>query len=128
MGLEVLTLRGAPPRHKRDPAFNARILFSPDGRRLAASNWDESMSIWDAPLASDESAIARQQAERRRNAVERAPFWHLQEAERCLEHADPSAAAFHLRQLTNVTFSEPLQRRYAAAVARLVKAPPSDPR
>src|SRR6185503_12212600 len=57
---EVLTLRGAPQRHW-DPAFNPRIAFSPDGKRLVGTNWNESISMWDAGDASDEDALARHQ-------------------------------------------------------------------
>jgi WD40 repeat protein len=46
-GQMVLILRGAPPRHS-DNGFNPRVAWSPDGRFLAASNWDLSVSIWDA--------------------------------------------------------------------------------
>ena len=46
-GVEVLTLRGAPQRY-RDPPFNARVIFHPDGTRLAGTNWNESISVWDA--------------------------------------------------------------------------------
>src|SRR6185437_15984866 len=51
-GVEVLTLRGAPQRY-RDPPFNARVVFHPDGTRLAGTNWNESISVWDAPLQTD---------------------------------------------------------------------------
>ena len=46
-GNPVLALRGDPPRPK-DVGFNPRIAWSPDGRRLASSNWDGTASIWDS--------------------------------------------------------------------------------
>jgi WD40 repeat protein len=46
-GSPVLALRGAPPRPK-DVGFNPKIAWSPDGRRLAASNWNGTASIWDS--------------------------------------------------------------------------------
>jgi WD40 repeat protein len=46
-GQQVLTLRGAPPR-AGDNGFNPRVAWSPDGRRLAASNWNSNVSVWDA--------------------------------------------------------------------------------
>ena len=46
-GQMVLTLRGAPPP-SGDNGFNPRVVWSPDGKRLAASNSDTSFSIWDA--------------------------------------------------------------------------------
>jgi eukaryotic-like serine/threonine-protein kinase len=109
-GHEVLTLRGAPQRHW-DPAFNPRVRFSPDGKRLAATNWDETISVWDAELPPDEAALARHQAARRRAAEARAPLWHLQEAEDCLEHNNPTAARFHLQSLTDAPLPAPLQAR-----------------
>ncbi|MFT3878344.1 MAG: serine/threonine-protein kinase [Gemmatales bacterium] len=46
-GQMVLTLRGAAPP-SGDNGFNPRVAWSPDSRRLAASNSDTSFSIWDA--------------------------------------------------------------------------------
>src|SRR5262249_58221677 len=68
-GQEVLTLRGATQRHY-DPAFNPRVLFSPDGGCLVGTNWDESISLWEAGARSEAEKAARHQA--------RALFWHLQ--------------------------------------------------
>ncbi len=45
-GEEGLTLQG-PPR-EGDPQFNPRVLFSPDGRRLAATHWNKTITLWDA--------------------------------------------------------------------------------
>ena len=55
-GVEVLTLRGAACY--RDPPFNARVAFHPDGIRLAGTNWNESISVWDAPRHTGEEASA----------------------------------------------------------------------
>jgi WD40 repeat protein len=46
-GHEVLTVRGAPRKHW-DPAFNPQVTFSPKGGRLAATNWDKTISVWEA--------------------------------------------------------------------------------
>jgi WD40 repeat protein/serine/threonine protein kinase len=108
-GHDALTLRGATQRHW-DPAFNPRVAFSPDGNRLAGTNWDESVSLWDIVPGADEESLARHQAERRRAADRRAIFWHLQEAELCLKHKNPAAAAFHLQRLGDEPLSGPLQR------------------
>src|SRR5262249_27984963 len=120
-GHEVLTLRGAPQRHL-DPAFNPRVVFSPDGKRLAGTNWDESISLWEAEVPEDDNAIARYEAARRKAADARAPFWHLQEAEDCLEHHNPAAALFHLNRLGKATLPGPLQARKERLLNRL-KAP-----
>jgi WD40 repeat protein/serine/threonine protein kinase len=109
-GNEVLTLRGAPQRYW-DPSFNPRLAFSPDGTQLAGSNWDESISIWEAPLLDSEEQFARFQAKRRRFADERTNFWHLQEAEVCLLHKNVAAARFHLQRIGPVPLPEPLQLR-----------------
>jgi WD40 repeat protein len=104
-GHEVLTLRGAPQRYY-DPAFNPRVLFSPDGRRLVGTNWDESISLWEAGVRTEAEKAARQQA--------RALFWHLQEAEHCLEpreHKNHAAALFHLGRLGTEPLPAPLQAR-----------------
>ncbi|MCI0380025.1 MAG: hypothetical protein L0215_20780 [Gemmataceae bacterium] len=44
-GKELLLLRGAPQR-SADNGFNPRLVWSADGRRLASSNWDASISVW----------------------------------------------------------------------------------
>jgi WD40 repeat protein len=112
-GHEALTLRGSPQRHL-DPAFNPRVVFSPDGRRLAGSNWDETISVWEAEPAPDEVPLPRFRAARRQAADERAAFWHLQEGEYCLAHNHQFAAGFHLKCLARVGLSEPLQERKKA--------------
>ena len=84
-GHEVLTLRGAAQRYW-DPTFNPRLAFSPDGTQLAGTNWDESISTWEALPLDSEEQFAKFQEKRRRFADQRTSFWHLQEAELCLQH------------------------------------------
>jgi WD40 repeat protein len=117
-GQEVLTLRGAPQRHW-DPAFNPRVVFSPDGKRLVGTNWDESISIWDTGSQADEDALAQWQAARRQTANARAVFWHLQEAEDCLEHSKRAAALFHFQCVGSTALPEPLQARRERLAAQL---------
>ena len=119
-GEEVLTLRGAPQRYG-DPPFNARIVFHPDGRRLAAANWNESISVWDAPLTTDEDDRSEQEAIRRRGADERALFWHLEEAEYCVEHKLKYGARFHLQRLLNAPLPPLLQTRAQRLLAKMEK-------
>lgn len=109
-GHEALTLRGAPQRY-RDPAFNPRLAFSPDGTLLAGTNWDESISLWEAPPLSNGAQFAKFQEKRRRFADERSSFWHLQEAELCLARRNMKAARFHVALLTDDFPAGPLQIR-----------------
>jgi WD40 repeat protein/serine/threonine protein kinase len=120
-GVEVLTLRGASQRY-RDPPFNARVVFHPDGTRLVGTNWNETISLWDAPMESDEVGRIEQQRFRRQAAGERAPSWHLQEAEHCLEHQNTSAARFHLQRLGDADLPPPLHERKARLLDALRKA------
>lgn len=124
-GQEVLTLRGAPQRHY-DPVFNPRVLFSADGKRLVGTNWDESISVWEAEVQGGSNQLERRQATRRQAADERATFWHLQEAEHCLEHKNLTAARFHLQRLANVALPQPLETRRARLVNQLEQPPAPD--
>jgi WD40 repeat protein len=47
-GQNVLTLRGLGAPGSGHYDFTARVVFSPDGRRLAANDWDGTVTIWDA--------------------------------------------------------------------------------
>ncbi|MGO9464376.1 MAG: protein kinase domain-containing protein [Isosphaeraceae bacterium] len=49
-GREALRLRGAPFR-SGDSGFNPQLAWSPDGHRLAATNFDCTLSVWDAAFA-----------------------------------------------------------------------------
>jgi WD40 repeat protein len=108
--LEVITLRGAVQRHW-DPIFNSRLLFSPDGKRLLGTNWDESISMWDASLDDSEDALAKRQAARREAAEGHLIHWHLEEAENCIEHHNRPAARFHLQCLKDKNLPKPMQVR-----------------
>ncbi len=97
-GQEVLTLRGAPQRYW-DPSFNPRLVFSPDGTLLAGTNWNESISLWEAPIAGNQAGLGEVSRSKSQQANQRARFWHLQEAENCLEHKNLPAVRFHLQRL-----------------------------
>jgi WD40 repeat protein/serine/threonine protein kinase len=121
-GVEVLTLYGASQRY-RDPPFNARVVFHPDGTRLAGTNWNETISVWDAPLQTDKESRLGQQKARRQAAAERARFWHLQEAEHFLEHKNGSAAKFHAERLGDADLPPPLRERKQHVLAEVSKKP-----
>ena len=91
-----------------------------------------SISTWEAmplngadPLEKFDEQFARFQEKRRKFADERASFWHLQEAELCLEYKNYPATVFHLKRVRGETLTEPLKLRwkgvtdrYQAAVAK----------
>jgi hypothetical protein len=87
------------------------VAFSRDGKRLVGTNWDESISLWDAGVEPGDAGLARQQAARRQAAETLAIFWHLEEAEDSLDHLKRSAALFHLRRLGSTAFPGLLQAR-----------------
>ena len=119
-GHEALTLRGAAQRH-RDPSFNPRLAFSPDGTMLAGTNWDESISTWEAPQLDTEEQFAKFQGKRLHFADQRTSFWHLQEAELCLVYRNLNAARFHLSFLKDDLRSVPLQARVDRVEAAIRK-------
>lgn len=119
-GVEVLTLRGAPQRY-HDPPFDARVVFSADGTRLAGTNWNESISVWDAPQATDGEERLQQEAIRLRGADERGTFWHLEEAEYCLEHKMLYGAQFHLQRLQDAPLSPLLRARMQSLLAKMAR-------
>jgi WD40 repeat protein len=99
-GQEVLTVSGAPPRGS-DQAFNPRVAWSADGRFLAASNWDHSVSVWDgSDLTKEENGKALREA-----ALARRPGWHLRRAKAALAAGNRSAAEHQLREVDRL---EPL--------------------
>src|SRR5262249_16840024 len=91
---EVAILRGAPSRTS-DNGFNPRVVWSPDGRRLAATNWDHSVAVWDGLDLTTQAGKATlpNHAEARRAA------FHLDALRACLEQQLPFAADFHQRHL-----------------------------
>ncbi len=93
-GQEILSLRGAPPRPS-DNGFNPRLAWSGDGTCLAASNWDGSITVWDA--LDRDSAAAR--TSRLRAAEDRTFAWHVARATLAQRREAAFAFAFHWRFL-----------------------------
>jgi WD40 repeat protein len=108
-GQEVLVLHGAP-RNTADGGFNPKIAWSPDGRRLAATQWNGEVCVWHAPAGGDEGRDARLRA-----ASERAFAWHLAALNEC--RGDPVAVERHLRFLVEL---EPPTPELAARRARWI--------
>lgn len=75
-GQDLFFLQGADPR-PTDNGFNPRIAWSHDGKRLAASNWNRTVSVWEA---IDTSTPAGQDLLRRR-ADQQALSWHRGQVE-----------------------------------------------
>ncbi|MBM4072466.1 MAG: hypothetical protein FJ271_26590 [Planctomycetes bacterium] len=125
-GNEVLTLRGAPQRYW-DPPFNPRLASSADGCFLAGTNWDESISLWEAPEIQDPEHFTRHRQEKRASADARTLYFHLQEAEACVESKNTAAAQYHLKCLEAANFSGPLQARKERVFALLKEKPGPTP-
>jgi WD40 repeat protein len=101
-GQEVLRLRGAPPRPS-DGGFSPRIAWSNDGRRLAASNWDQSVSIWDTTDLKNPQMMQ----DRHSAALARLPGWHIDHAMRAWTRRQPTATHFHLAQIDRLGQLDP---------------------
>jgi WD40 repeat protein len=91
-GQELMLLRGAPP-HSWDPGFSPKVAWSADGRRLAATNWDASVSLWDA----DDEAGPEAQSKLRATAAVRAFGWYLVNLGASMGARNTFATLFHLR-------------------------------
>ena len=86
---ELIMLQAAPPR-PYDGGSNPTLIWSPDGHRLASTNWDGSISVWDGFPAS--SSLGDRMAEARSRRF----GWHLREAERAVGAGQAERARFHL--------------------------------
>ncbi len=105
-GQDVLFLRTAAPR-AADNGFNPRVVWSHDGTKLAASNWDRSVIVWDSADASGESGktvLASQTTNRGFN-------WHLARADAYSKPETLFAAAFHRSRVLTQKVLTPAQRR-----------------
>ncbi len=59
-GHEVVALRG--PAKTADPAFSPRVVFSLDGKQLAASQWNGTARVWNAEELTADSRKSRLRA------------------------------------------------------------------
>ncbi len=105
-GQDVLFLRGAGPRPS-DNGFNPQVAWSHDGTKLAVSNWDRSVSIWDSvdlTKAEEKIVLASQ-------AASRALLWHLERIEAYRRPEMAFAVKFHRERLLALKSLTPLQYR-----------------
>jgi hypothetical protein len=94
-----------------DGGFNPTLAWSPDGRWLASSNWDGSISIWDG--AGPERSFTTRRAE----ADQRTFAWQLTEVKSSLDEGRLAAAEFHFTRLRNRTPPDMFSRCQRAAFA-----------
>jgi len=90
-GRELLVLRIAS-RRSSDGGYNPTVAWSPDGQTLANTNWDGSLTTWEAPSQPPTPSA------RLSEAHNRVFDWHLREAEAAFVE-NPEAAAFHLGRI-----------------------------
>ena len=72
-------------------------------------------------MPSDEEDRLEQEDIRRQGVEERAFFWHLEEAEYCVEHKMKYGAAFHLQRLSHALLPTLLQERKERLIAKMEK-------
>jgi WD40 repeat protein/tRNA A-37 threonylcarbamoyl transferase component Bud32 len=94
--LEMLTLRGLLRPFWEEPE-SLVVQFSHDGLSLVASNWDDSLSLWEAESPRTESPA--ESIPEAFFSPERAAYWHLTEAEHALQNGNLRATEFHLRRM-----------------------------
>src|SRR5262249_50814110 len=85
-------LRGLPTPRPDDVAFTSRVVFSPDGSRLASLNYNGEITIWEAGDSTPANQARRQQETDRR-----AVFWDRRVLQQY--RGNQFAAAFHLQRL-----------------------------
>ena len=96
-----------------DGGFNPVVAWSPDGTRLAASNWDGSITVWNGPDGDDH----RPESDGRRRGAGSSPgTWTRPRPPSPQDR--PAAAAFHLDELERLNRPTPtsLVRRAEIAV------------
>jgi hypothetical protein len=114
---DVPLARTFPGRH----SWLTCLAVSPDGRLLAASNWDNSVSVWDATERVSPAARVR----RRREAEERAPGWHRRHLQESQDAGDAFGLAFHRQWLQGAPRRKNADRSRRRACGRWPpRAPP----
>jgi WD40 repeat protein len=114
-GQDVLFLRGSGPR-PHDNSFNPRVAWSHDGMKLAASNWDRTVSVWDSADTTTGTGKATLTAW----AASREFQWHRQRTETYAQPEVPFAVAFHRDRTLAVDAATPfLVRQRGDFFARL---------
>jgi len=101
-GEELLTLRGVPSPG-RDPGFNPRIAFSRDGRYLAATNYNGTLSLWDAGRSDHWKGGKTERAE---ETTQAALNWHAEMFRTGVNSGVETIWRFHLDRLRRLSLSE----------------------
>lgn len=107
-GQDILFLLGSPPR-PFDVGFNPVLAWSHDGTRLAASNWNRVVSLWDT-AATDQLQTKKILSVHANN---RAADWHLGRAEAAAA-GNAFAFAFHRSRLEALDLPIPALRHTRA--------------
>ncbi len=110
-GEELLALRIAD-RRPFDGGSNPTLAWSPDGLRLASTNWDGSVSVWDG------SQPPTNPADRIEAARSRVFAWHLRESGRAIADGRPGVADFHLDRLQTLEPPDAASRQRLSAQLR----------
>ena len=114
--LEMLTLRGILRPFWEDPQ-PLLVQFSHDGLSLVASNWDNSLSLWEAEAPRGE--VSTGSIPEAFLSPERAAYWHLTEAEQAMQNGNLRATEFHLNRMKEIpSMPQSLEQRRAAVEQR----------
>jgi WD40 repeat protein len=119
--LEMLTLRGILRPFWEDPQ-PLLVQFSHDGLSLVATNWDDSLSLWEAEPprgTSSRGEAATGTISEAFLSPERAAYWHLTEAEQAMQNGNLRATEFHLNRMKQIpSMPRSLEQRRAAVEQR----------
>jgi WD40 repeat protein len=96
-GEEVFVLRGYTQRHPNDNGFNARVHFSPDGKRVLAICHDQSWALAEWSIENEADLAARSRAAGRRAVLD-----HLHRADQFSREPKGLAFRHHYGQIRDV--------------------------